>query len=170
MGEAILESAPADAATQGEAQKEFELAVAVDGDTAKTECEFGSIALSRSQFDQAFAHYQRAYQLNPNEVQAQLGLAKLLMMQEKSQEAVKYLRLAVQSDPLNGAAHYRLGTAYRRLQMTEMARKEMQLSQEIKKAKDQVEELYRQMNRQQKRETDEEPGDAAPNKVPEQNH
>jgi tetratricopeptide (TPR) repeat protein len=170
LAEAILQSAPTDAATQAEAQKELELALMVDGDTAKTECELGSIALSQSQTDQAFAHYQRAYQLNPNELQAQLGLAKLLMMQEKPQEAIKYLRMAVQSDPLNGTAHYRLGSAYRRLEMTDMARKEMQLSQEIKKAKDQVEELYRQMNRQQKRETDEGPGDATADKAPEQNH
>ena len=88
LAEAILQSAPTDAATQAEAQKELELAVTVDGDTSTTECEFGSIALSQSHTDQAFAHYQRAYHLNPNEVQAQLGLAKLLMMQEKPQEAV----------------------------------------------------------------------------------
>jgi tetratricopeptide (TPR) repeat protein len=147
LGEAILELAPNDSGTQAEAQKELETAVAVDGDTAKTECEFGSIALSQSNLDQAFAHYQRAYQLNPNEVQAQMGLAKLLMMQEKPQEAVKYLRVAVDLDPLNRAAHYQLGTAYRRLQMTDMALKELHLSQEIKQTQDQVEELYRQMNR-----------------------
>ncbi len=147
LGEAILQSSPYDAGTQAEAQKELEVAVTIDGDTAKTECEFGSIALSQSQPDQAFAHYQRAYQLDPNEVQAQMGLAKVLRMQEKWQEAVKYLRMAVQSDPLNGSAHYQLGTAYRRLQMDDMAQKEMILSQEIKKTKDQVEDLYRQMNR-----------------------
>jgi tetratricopeptide (TPR) repeat protein len=147
LAEAILQSAPFEAGAQAEAQKELELAVTVDGDTAKTECEFGGIALSQSQLDQAFAHYQRAYQLDPNEIQAQMGLAKVLRMQEKWQEAVKYLRMAVQSDPLNGTAHYQLGTAYRRLQMDDMAQKEMILSQEIKKTKDQVEELYRQMNR-----------------------
>jgi tetratricopeptide (TPR) repeat protein len=147
LGEAILQSAPGDAATQAEAQKEFEVALRVDGDSAKTECQLGSIALSQSQMDQAFAHYQRAYQINSNEVQAQMGLAKVLMVQEKPQEAIQYLRMAVQSDPLNGTAHYQLGIAYRHLQMTDMARKELQLSQEIKKTKDQVEELYRQMNR-----------------------
>jgi tetratricopeptide (TPR) repeat protein len=157
LGEAILESAPADAGAQAEARKEFEAAVSVDGDTAKTECEFGSIALSQSETDQAFTHYQRAYQLNPNEVQAQMGMAKLLMMQEKLQEAVKYLRMAIQSDPLNGSAHYQLAQAYRRLQMTDMARKEMQLSQEIRKTKDQVEALYHQMNRQAKPQTDDVP-------------
>jgi tetratricopeptide (TPR) repeat protein len=147
LGEAILQSAPGDAATQAEAQKEFEVALNVDGDSARTECQLGSIALSQSQMDEAFAHFERAYQINPNEVQAQMGLAKVMMVQEKPQEAVQYLRKAVESDPLNGAAHYQLGIAYRRLQMADAARKELQLSQEIKKTKDQVEELYRQMNR-----------------------
>jgi tetratricopeptide (TPR) repeat protein len=147
LGEAILQSSPVDAGTQAEAQKEFEASIGIDGDTAKTECEFGSMALSQSHLDQAFEHYQRAYQLNPNEIQAQMGLAKLLMMQEKPQEAIKYLRMAVQSDPLNGTAHYQLGTAYRRLQMMDMADKEVLLFQEIKKTKDQVEVLYRQMNK-----------------------
>jgi tetratricopeptide (TPR) repeat protein len=147
LGEAILQSSPVDAGTQEEAQKEFEASIGVDGDTAKTECEFGRMALSQSHLDQAFEHYQRAYQLNPNEVQAQMGLAKLLMMQEKPQEAIKYLRMAVRSDPLNGTAHYQLSTAYRRLQMMDMADKEVLLFQEIKKTKDQVEVLYRQMNK-----------------------
>jgi tetratricopeptide (TPR) repeat protein len=157
LGEAILQSSPVDAGTQAEAQKEFEASIGIDGDTAKTECEFGSMALSQSHLDQAFEHYQRAYQLNPNEVQAQMGLAKLLMMQEKPQEAIKYLRMAVQSDPLNGTAHYQLGTAYRRLQMMDMADKEVLLFQEIKKTKDQVEVLYRQMNKKPQAEDGAEP-------------
>jgi tetratricopeptide (TPR) repeat protein len=161
LGEAILESSPVDAAMLSEAQKELEAAVTIDGDTAKTECEFGSIALSQSQMDQAFAHYRRAYELSPNEVQAQMGLAKLLMMQEKPQEAVQYLRMAVQSDPLNRAAHYQLGTAYRRLQMKELAQKEMHLSQEIKQAKDRVEELYREMNRRPKPQSEDVPDGGA---------
>jgi tetratricopeptide (TPR) repeat protein len=147
LAEAVLQWSPLDPGAQAEAQKELEAAVTVDGDTAKTECEFGAIAISQAQLDQAFAHYQRAYQLDPNEIQAQMGLAKVLRTQEKWQEAVKYLRMAVKSDPLNASAHYQLGTAYRRLQMDDMAQKEMILSQEIKKTKDQVEELYRQMNR-----------------------
>ena len=162
LGEAILQSAPGDAAGQAEAQKEFEAAVSGEGDSARTECEFGSIALEQSQMDQALAHFQRAYQLNPNEVQAQMGLAKLYMMQEKPQDAVKYLRAAVQSDPLNASAHYQLAQAYRRLQMTDNARKEMQLFQDIKKTKDQVEALYHQMNLQPKPEADNSSGSENP--------
>jgi tetratricopeptide (TPR) repeat protein len=160
LGEAILESSSSSPQAQAEAQKELEVAVKVDGDTAKTECEFGSIALSQSQLEQARAHYQRAYELNPNEVQAQMGLGKILMIKEKPQEAIQYLRMAIESDPLNGAAHYQLSQAYKRLQMTDMAQKEMHLFQEIKKTKSQIEELYRQMNRRSKPQTDEAPDNA----------
>jgi len=149
LGEAILESARTDAATQLEAQKEFESSIAIDGQTAKTECALAEIALLQSAPDRALAHYQRAYKLNPNEVQAQMGLASLAM-QEDLQQAVTYLRMAVQSDPLNGSAHYQLARAYQRLHMNDLAEKELHLFQEIRKAKDQVESLYHQMNRYKK--------------------
>lgn len=146
LGEAILETGRADADTETQALKEFETAVSVDGDTAKTECEFGDIALLQSNPNEAFAHYQRAFHIDSNEVRAQMGLAKLLL-QQNPQQAVKYLRMAVDSDPLNGSAHYELAQVYRRLEMTEASKKEIRLFQEIKAAKDQVEALYRQMNR-----------------------
>ncbi len=79
-----------------------------------------------------------------------MGLGRVLMAQGKPQEAIKYLRMAVPTDPLNGEAHSRLGTAYRTLQMTDEAQKELKLFDEIKKTKDQVKQLYRQMNREPK--------------------
>src|SRR5207249_11762578 len=100
LGEAILESSPGDAATQAEGLKELDAAIQTEGDNAKIECQLGKIAFLRSDMDQAFAHYSHAFELNPGEVDAQMGLAKLLMMMNKPQEAVKYLRMAVESDPL----------------------------------------------------------------------
>jgi tetratricopeptide (TPR) repeat protein len=157
LGEAILQSSPQDPAIQAEAEKEFEAAEAIDGDAAKAECGLGAIASSQSDLDRAFAHYQRAYKLNPNEAGAQLGLARLLMMQQKPQEAIKYLQATIQGDPLNSEAHYRLASAYKRLQMDDQAQKEMHLFQEIKKTKDQVKDLYRQMNIKPKVQDDELP-------------
>jgi tetratricopeptide (TPR) repeat protein len=162
LGEAILETSPTDLATQADARKEFEAATTLDGDSAKIECALGGIALSQSDSDGAMAHYQRAYRLDPNEVQAQLGLAKLLMAQQKPQEAIKYLRAAVQSDPLNGETHYRLGLACRDLKMTAEAEKEMRFFQEIKQAKDRVKELYRQMNKNPEPSNDETSGTKQP--------
>ncbi len=86
-----------------------------------------------------------------------MGLAKLLMMQEKPQEAVKYLRMAVQSIHLTAQPITGWSQVYRRLQMTELAQKEMHLFQEIKQTKIQVEALYRQMNRLPKPQADEVP-------------
>jgi tetratricopeptide (TPR) repeat protein len=155
LGESILQSSPTNPQAQVEAQKEFEAAIATDGDSAKTECALAAIAASQSDYVGAFARYQHAYKLDPNEIEAQLGLAKLLMTQQKPEQAIKYLREAVQSDPLNGEAHYRLGLAYRDLKMTADAEKEMHLFQEIKQAKDRMRELYRQMNKRPESSDDE---------------
>ncbi len=156
VAEAILESSPHNPQAQAEAEKELEAAAKVDGQSARTECLFGRIAILRSDLESAYAHYNRAFALNPREVEAQLGLGRVLAMMEKPQEAVKYLRMAVQSDPLNSGAHYRLAIAYRNLQLTDEAQKEIRLYQEIKQTLDHVKKLYRQMNKQPKSRGDEE--------------
>ncbi len=147
LGEALLESAPSDASAQGDAEKEFEVAVKMDGDSARIECQYGAIALYRSDVDQALDHYKKAYALNPSDPDAQLGLGKVLMMKDNSEEAAKYLRMAAQSDPLNTEAHYRLALACKKLGLASEAEKEMRLFDEIKKTKDQVKNLYREMNK-----------------------
>jgi tetratricopeptide (TPR) repeat protein len=154
LGEALLQSSLQDPA---EAIAEFEAAEAMDGEGAKAECGLGAIELAQSDMEGALEHYQRAYKLNPNEVEAQLGLARVLMLQQKPQEAIQYLRAAIEADPLNSEAHYRLASAYRRLQMEEQAKKEMHLFEEIKKTKEQVKELYHQMNIQPKVQGEEAP-------------
>ena len=147
LAEAILESAPNDEQVQAQAEKELETAVVFDGDSAKIESLYGRIAFRRGELDSAYAHYQRAFALNPGEVEAQMGLGRILVSKEKPEEAMKYFRMAVQSDPLNGEAHYRLASVCRTLQLKDEAKKEVQLYLDIKKAKDRLEELYRQMNK-----------------------
>ena len=152
-----MESAPSNAASQNAAESELQDAIISDGDSPGIECELGRIARLRSNPDQAYQHYRKAYQLDPSEVEAQMGLARVLMDQEKPKDALPYLRSAIAADPLNGEAHYRLATAYRMLQMPEEAQKEVTLFQEIKQTKDQVRVLYRQMNQAPKPEEGEEP-------------
>jgi tetratricopeptide (TPR) repeat protein len=147
FAEAILQTAPSDPATQSQAEEELNTAVREEGDSAKVESELAHIALRRDDSKAAYEHYQRAFDLNPADVDAELGLGRFSMAQGKSEEAVKYFRMAIQNDPLNGEAHYRLGTLYRKMQMPEEAAKELKLFDEIKKTKDQVQEIYRQMNK-----------------------
>ncbi|MGB7284747.1 MAG: tetratricopeptide repeat protein [Candidatus Acidiferrum sp.] len=159
LGEAILQSAQTDPTTQTEAQKEFDAAAQLEGDNAQLECQLGKIAYLQANMDQAFAHYKRAFGLNPQDVDAQMGLGQLFAVMGKPEEAVKYLRMAVASDPLNSEAHYRLATNCRKLGLTAEAEKELKLFQEIKQTKDRVKALYRQMNVTPKEQDDQLPGD-----------
>jgi tetratricopeptide (TPR) repeat protein len=158
LAEAVLESSRNDVAAQAEAEKELGTVVATEGDSAKVQCELAKIALLRSDTQGAHDHYARAFTLNPQDTEAQLGLGRILMTMEKRQEAKKYLELAVQSDPLNGEARYRLAQVYQRLQMPDESEKQMHLFQEIKKAKDQMRMLYRQMKKQTKAEDEDAAG------------
>lgn len=161
LAEAILESSPNDAQSQAEAEKELETAVKFDGDSARTECMFARIASRRADLDGAYAHYTRAFALDPGEVEVQIGLGRLLASRGKPEEAAKYLRLAVQSDPLNGEAHYRLASVSKKLELKDEAAKEFRLFEEIKQTKANLKELYRQMNKNS-REQEEQMPDAEP--------
>jgi hypothetical protein len=55
--------------------------------------------------------------------------------------------MAVEADPLNDEAHYRLSRVCRKLQLKEESEKEYRLSLEIKQARERMGELYWQMNR-----------------------
>ncbi len=147
LAEAILEAAPNDAEAQAQAERELETAVKLDGNSAKIECLLGRIAFRRSDLKGAHSYYERAFALDPNDVEAQIGLSRLLVITGKPEEALKYLRMAVQADPLNGEAHYRLAVVCKKLQLKAEAEKEFRLFQEIKDAKEQVKTLYRQMNK-----------------------
>jgi len=150
LAEAILESSN-DASAQAAAQQELDAAVKTDGDSSRVECALGHLALLQSRSDAAYAHYRLAYKLNPNEVEAQLGLAAILVERDKPQEAVEYLRSAVKTDPMNANAHYRLARVCHTLHLTEEEEKEIKLYQEIRATKDRVAQLYRQMNRRPER-------------------
>jgi tetratricopeptide (TPR) repeat protein len=147
LAEAILESSPTDPQVQSQAEKELETAVKLDGDSARAECMFARIATRRADLEGAHVHYTRALALNPGEVEAQVGLGRLLASSDKPREAAKYLRIAVQQDPLNGEAHYRLASVCRRLELKDEAAREFRLFQEIKQTKNNLRELYRQMNK-----------------------
>ena len=147
LAEAILESAPNDARSQAEAEKEIEIVVKSDGNGARAECMLARIAFRRSNLNGAYTHYSRAFALNPTDVEAQVGLGRLLTTMEKPEEAAKYLRMAVQSDPLNDQAHYRLASVCRQLHLNDEADKEIRLFREIRQSKERLKELYRQMNK-----------------------
>jgi len=132
-----------------------------EGASSRIESELGRIAELRSDAEQASVHYRRALELNSNDFSVQMGVGRILMNKQQPQQALTYLQRAALADPLNTEAHYRLALAYRSLQRTEEAQKEMKLYQEIRRTKDHVKELYKQMNTEPKQETN--PGTDLPN-------
>lgn len=145
LAEALMEGSPNDPKAQSEAASELQTAISIDGDSSKIESELGRIAMLQSNLADAETHYQHAYQLNPNDAQADLGLAELLTTQDKPEEAAKYLRLAIASDPLNPEAHYRLSQVDKQLHLEDEQKKELQLFMDIRASKNKIQQLYQQM-------------------------
>ena len=162
LAEAILEGSN-DAAAQTAARTELDAAVKAEGDNARIECAYGRIAAVQGNFADALAHYRSAFAMDPASGEAQLGMGTALAEQDQPEEAVKFLRMAVASDPMNASAHYRLARVCRALNLYEEARKQTELYQEVRAAKDRVAQLYRQMNRRPESE-DTLPGEGEPGK------
>jgi tetratricopeptide (TPR) repeat protein len=157
LAEAILEANPNDAAAQADAQKELETALQVDGESARLECAMGRVAWLASNLDAALAHYQRARQMMPGNVEALMGVARILVRQEKSADALPLLQQAVEEDPLNGEAHYRYAMALKAAGKTDEAQEQIRMYQTIRSARDKVAHVYEEMNRRMKAPQDEEP-------------
>jgi Tfp pilus assembly protein PilF len=86
-----------------------------------------------------------------------MGVSRILMSKQQPQQALSYLQQAAKVDPLNTEAHYRLALVYRSLHKAEEAQQEMKLYQEIRRTKEHVKELYKQMNATPTREMNAEP-------------
>jgi tetratricopeptide (TPR) repeat protein len=147
LAEALMQSPPSNPNALAEAEKELQVALEIDGDSAKVEAKLGEIAYQRSSEISALKFYERAYQLNPKSPDALLGLALIEMQRKRPQQAAHYLRSAVEVDPLNAAAHYRLALAYRELHQMDAMKQQMQLFQNIKQTEARVVSLYQEMHK-----------------------
>jgi tetratricopeptide (TPR) repeat protein len=139
-----------------EAEEEYKAALAVNSLDEKSECRLGDLALLRNDLQTASVHYSRALQLQPNDAEAALGLAKTLMDMNQPQKAEPLLEHAVAVDPTSAVAHFRLSTVYRQSGRTADAKRELQEYQKYKAMKDKLKDIYREMRLQpSKQERDE---------------
>ncbi len=63
---------------------------------------------------QAAAHYQNAMTLNPQSVDAALGMGLLHLQQNDTEGSIAQYRIAIALDPANAGAHFNLGVALER--------------------------------------------------------
>jgi tetratricopeptide (TPR) repeat protein len=154
IGESIMQVSIDDRALAN-AEKEFTAAIQSDGDSATVEVRLGVIAAIRSRSEDAYKYYMRAYTLNPNDIDAQIGIAEILMDRGQPKDAIPYLRRVVDANPLDAEARYRLAFAYRDVGAKDEAVKQMNLFRESKVLTNEVKSVYAQMNRQEKKRPDE---------------
>lgn len=147
LAQALVETAPNDAAAQRAGEAELDQALRIDGDSPRIECALGRIAYLENNLDVALLHYQRAYAMNSHELAAQMGAGRTLMAEHEPGQALHYLAEAVAQDPLNAEAHYHYARALKSLQKNDEAQQELARYETVRKVQARVRDLYRQMNK-----------------------
>jgi cytochrome c-type biogenesis protein CcmH/NrfG len=84
-------------------------------------------------------------QLQPNDAEANTGLAKVLMLLNQPDKAQPLLERALQLDPTSAAARFRLATLYRQAGRTADAKRELEEYQKYKKMKENLRDIYHNM-------------------------
>jgi cytochrome c-type biogenesis protein CcmH/NrfG len=134
-----------DQASRARAKKEFETALAGNPDDADSEYELGEIAFLESNLEAAQQHYLRAISLRPHFINAQVGLAKVLIAQNQTSEALSCLLDAERSDPRNPSVHYELSAAYQKTGRRSEANRELDAFQQLRRSQDATRSLFQEI-------------------------
>ncbi len=79
-----------------------------------------------------------------------LGWRRRLIEMDQSDKALALLEEAVQLEPTNATAHYRLATLYRKMGRADDAKREMELYKKFKEMKEKLSALYKELQVQPK--------------------
>jgi Tfp pilus assembly protein PilF len=130
---------------QDQAKAEFEAAVVQNPQDEKALLSLGMIAARDSDPKTAYADEARAVELAPNDTDACTELAKLLVETNRRDEAQQLLERAIQSDPTNFVAHYRLATVYRQQGKAEEAKQQVAEYLKYKQIQDKLQKIFETM-------------------------
>ena len=95
------------------AQKEFELELALDPLNGNAAYEIAEARRNGGQFEEAQKLFEQALKSHPDFEEAQIGLASVLMSQQKPQQALPHLLKAIELNPENEVSWYRLSQVQR---------------------------------------------------------
>jgi len=134
-----------DARLKTEAEGEYKLAVETNPSDPKAATRMGDIEVEKGDLEGGATYYQRALKLQPGSADASIGLANVLSEQGKPDEAAVLLEHVEAADPTNVLAHYRLSAVYRKLKRPEDVKRELELYQRYKDAREKLKKIYQQM-------------------------
>ena len=127
-----------------EAESEYKAALQVDPRDEQAHCRLGDIAAQGNNLQAANEYFSRALELQPNDPEASIGMAKVFVAMGQPEKAVP-LNRAIQLDPTSAIAHFRLSTAYRQMGRMDDAKREIEEYQKYKAMKQKLQGLYRDM-------------------------
>jgi predicted Zn-dependent protease len=103
------------------ARVEFEAELAISPTNADAEYELGEIDREQNRMPAAIGHFENAVRYHPEFVEAQVGLAKVLLTMGQTAAALPHLQAAAHLEPDNKIPHYLMASAYKTLGNPEQA-------------------------------------------------
>lgn len=134
-----------DAKRQSEAESQFQAALAVNPQDEKAQLMLGETAARRGDMKAAHDADARAVEMQPNDVDACTEYAKILMSMNEKDRARALLEHAVEIDPTDETAHYRLSTLDRQQGKMEEAKRELAEYQNYKDMKAKLQGIFHDM-------------------------
>jgi Tfp pilus assembly protein PilF len=113
----------------------LQLALKEDPRNAAAEAKLGFIEGHRGHSDLAEERYRSALALNPDQLEALLGLGAILRDRGEYEKAAELYARASRTDPLDESIHFRLAQIDRQLGRAVDAEREMKLFKEIRDLK-----------------------------------
>jgi Tfp pilus assembly protein PilF len=139
-----------DETVKKEAEQEYHAALLENPQNEKSILRLAEIDAQKGNIEHSYKEYSRAVELQPGDADAKLGLAKSLMERNQSEKALPLLEDAVQLEPTNAIAHYRLATLYRKMGRVDDAKRQVELYQKFKEMKEKLRALYKELQVQPK--------------------
>jgi tetratricopeptide (TPR) repeat protein len=130
---------------QASAASEFQAALDANPRDEKAELALGVLAARRGDLKAAYTADAHALQLDPNDTDACTELAKVLIQMDKNDEAEQLLDRAIQIDPANYVAHFRLSTLYRHQGKIDEAKRQAELYLRYKQMREKLEKVIQDM-------------------------
>jgi tetratricopeptide (TPR) repeat protein len=134
-----------DSALNAQAEEAYKAAIKLNRYDEKSWRQLGGLMAARGEFQAAGEHYRTALALQPNDSEAKTGLALVLSSTNRSGEAIAMLESAVEDDPTNITALYRLGTLYRRAGRIPDSQHALDAYEHYKGLREKLDRVYRQL-------------------------
>jgi cytochrome c-type biogenesis protein CcmH/NrfG len=130
---------------QAEAEAQFQAALSANPLDEKSQLMLGEIAARRGDMKAAFDADSRAVAMQPDDPDACTEFAKILISMKERDKARSLLLHALEIDPMDYTAHYRLSTLDRQEGKPEEAKQELAMYEKYKQMKDKLRSVFHDM-------------------------